>query len=75
MDNYKTYLNTAKRQAYVSRTDFSLDKMASKFCEYIDTANSSVPKQMQLQLPKLKKVSNVSEAPKITLPKLKKIEA
>ena len=75
VDNYKTHLNTAKRQAYVSRTDFSLDKMASKFCEYIDTANNSVPKQVQLQLPKLKKVGETTEAPKITLPKLKKIEA
>ena len=75
VDNYKTHLNTAKRQAYVSRTVFSLDKMASKFCEYIDTANNSVPKQVQLQLPKLKKVGETTEAPKITLPKLKKIEA
>lgn len=75
VDNYKTYLNSAKRQSYVSRTDFSLDKMSAKFCEYVDSGINSVPKQVQLQLPKLKKVGEVSEAPKITLPKLKKIEA
>jgi glycosyltransferase involved in cell wall biosynthesis len=75
VDNYKTYLNTAKRQAYVSRTDFSLDKMSEKFCEYIDAGINSVPKQVQLQLPKLKKVGESTEAPKITLPKLKKVEA
>ena len=74
VDNYKTYLNSAKRQSYVSRTDFSLDKMSAKFCEYVDSGINSVPKQVQLQLPKLKKVGEVSEAPKITLPKLKKIE-
>lgn len=75
VDNYKTYVNTAKRQAYISRTDFSLDKMAEKFCSYVDNANTSIPKQVQLQLPKLKKISESTEAPKITLPKLKKIEA
>jgi glycosyltransferase involved in cell wall biosynthesis len=74
VDNYKTYLNTAKRQAYVSRTDFSLDKMAEKFCEYVNTGVNSVPTQVQLQLPKLKKVEETTETPKITLPKLKKVE-
>jgi len=75
MDNYKNYLNTAKRQAYVSRTDFSLQKMSEKFCEYVDSGINNVPKQVQLQLPKLKKIGETTEAPKITLPKLKKIEA
>lgn len=75
VDNYKTYLNTAKRQAYVSRTEFSLDNMAAKFCEYVDTGINNVPKQVQLQLPKLKKVGETVEAPKLTLPKLKKVEA
>lgn len=75
VDNYKTYLNTAKRQAYVSRTDFSIQKMSEKFCEYVDAGVNSVPKQVQLQLPKLKKIGEPTEAPKITLPKLKKIEA
>jgi glycosyltransferase involved in cell wall biosynthesis len=75
VDNYKTYLNTAKRQAYVSRTEFSLDKMADKFCEHVDAGINSVPKQVQLQLPKLKKVGETVETPKLTLPKLKKVEA
>ena len=75
VDNYKTYLNTAKRQAYVSRTEFSLDNMAAKFCEYVDAGINNVPKQVQLQLPKLKKVGETVEAPKLTLPKLKKVEA
>ena len=75
VDNYKTYLNTAKRQAYVSRTEFSLDNMAAKFCEHVDASINSVPKQVQLHLPKLKKVGETVEAPKLTLPKLKKVEA
>jgi glycosyltransferase involved in cell wall biosynthesis len=75
VDNYKTYLNTAKRQAYVSRTEFSLDIMSEKFCDYVDAGVNSVPKQVQLQLPTLKKVVETTEVPKITLPKLKKVEA
>lgn len=75
VDNYKTYLNTAKRQAYVSRTDFNLDKMSSQFIEYVDKGISSTPQQVQLQLPKLKKLGESNGAPKLQLPKLKKIEA
>jgi glycosyltransferase involved in cell wall biosynthesis len=75
VDNYKTYLNTAKRQSYVSRTEFSLDNMAAKFCKHVDAGINSVPKQVQLQLPKLKKVGETTETPKITLPKLKKVGA
>ena len=75
IDNYKTYLNTAKRQAYVSRTEFNLDKMSQLFVEYVDKGISNVPQQVQLQLPKLKKVGESNELPKLTLPKLKKVEA
>jgi hypothetical protein len=75
VDNYKTYLNTAKRQAYVSRTEFNLDKMSQLFVEYVDKGISNVPQQVQLQLPKLKKVGESNELPKLTLPKLKKVEA
>lgn len=74
VDNYKNYLKAAKRQAYHSKTEFSLTAMNDKFCEYIDTAIESVPKQVKLNLPKLKKVGS-NESPKVKLPKLKKIEA
>ena len=60
--NYKNYLDGAKRQAYRSRTEFSLDKMGEKLIELID---NKIPKPVQLKLPQLKKIE---------LPKLKKVE-
>ena len=56
--NYKKYTDGAKRQAYRSRTEFSLDKMAEK----LDTILEKIPKQTQFKLPQLKKIE---------LPKLK----
>jgi len=60
--NYDKYLEGAKRQAYRSRTEFSLEKMGDKLIELID---DKIPKQIQLKLPQLKKIE---------LPKLKKVE-
>jgi len=60
--NYKKYLDGAKRQAYRSRTEFNLDKMADKLNAIIE---EKVPKQVALKLPTLKKME---------LPKLKKVE-
>ena len=74
VDNYKNYLKTAKRQAYHSKTEFSLDAMAKLFCEYVDKGLETVPQSVQLQLPKLKKKSDI-ETPKLKLPKLNKVEA
>jgi len=58
--NYKKYVDGAKRQAYRSRTEFSLDKMAEKLLSIVD---SKVPKPVEFKLPQLKKIE---------LPKLKK---
>jgi glycosyltransferase involved in cell wall biosynthesis len=58
--NYKKYLDGAKKQAYHSRTEFSLDKMAEKL---ISTIDSKVPKPVEFKLPQLKKIE---------LPKIKK---
>jgi glycosyltransferase involved in cell wall biosynthesis len=60
--NYKKYLDGAKRQAYHSRTEFSLEKMGEKLNAILD---EKVPKQVALKLPQLKKIE---------LPKLKKVE-
>jgi hypothetical protein len=55
-------MDGAKKQAYRSRTEFSLDKMAEKLNSIIDT---KIPKQVALKLPQLKKIE---------LPKLKKVD-
>jgi glycosyltransferase involved in cell wall biosynthesis len=58
--NYKKWSEGAKRQAYRSRTEFSLEKMGEKLLSIID---NKVPKPVEFKLPQLKKIS---------LPKLKK---
>jgi glycosyltransferase involved in cell wall biosynthesis len=60
--NYKKYTDGAKKQAYRSRTEFNLDKMAEKVVSILD---NKIPKQIELKLPQLKKIE---------LPKLKKVD-
>ena len=71
-ENYKNYTDNAKRQGFQSRTKFSFDAMKTKLDEVFTNRIPEFPKQVQLQLPKLKKVDN--PAPQIQLPKLKKID-
>jgi len=59
--NYKKYTDRAKKQAYRSRTEFSLEKMTEQVLAHLDKA----PKPVELKLPQLKKIE---------LPKLKKVE-
>jgi len=51
-NNYDKYVELAKRQAHYAKSNFSFDKMA----EALDTIFDKVPKQVELKLPKLKKV-------------------
>jgi hypothetical protein len=57
-NDYKKYLDGSKRQAYRSKTEFSWDKMKNKVDELLIRYIPEFPKQMQLQLPKLKKIEN-----------------
>jgi glycosyltransferase involved in cell wall biosynthesis len=60
--NYKNYVDKAKKQSYISRNEFSLEKMGEKLVSILDT---KVPKPVALKLPTLRKIQ---------LPQLKKIE-
>jgi hypothetical protein len=74
--NYKKYADLAKRQRYFVNSEFTKTAIATvyeKVLNIVDGSLTSIPQQVQLQLPKLKKAE--MEIPKITLPKLKKIEA
>ena len=76
-DNYSKYTVKAKRLAIKNQTKFSLDAMTKKFEEILDKylpEFDEPPQSVDLKLPKLKKVSSISEAPKIQLPKLKKVK-
>jgi glycosyltransferase involved in cell wall biosynthesis len=70
-DNYKKYLENSRKQMTHTKKNFTLDAMAEKFVAIIDKGLEGVPQQVDLKLPKLKKVD---ETPKLTLPKLKKVE-
>ena len=73
-ENYKKYKDLAKRQGYYSRTNFSFEKMKEKLDKVLGEKTSGIPKQVELKLPKLKKIGeNKTELPKLKLPKLKKV--
>jgi hypothetical protein len=61
-ENYKKYIDGAKRQAFRSKTEFSFDKMKEKLGEFLDKNIPEFPSQVQIKLPQLKKI----ELPKLT---------
>jgi hypothetical protein len=64
-EDYKKYLDGAKRQTYKSKNEFSWDKMKDKVDEILTNNIPEFPKEIKLELPKLKKIE---------LPKIKKVE-
>ena len=64
-EDYKKYLDGAKRQAHKSKTEFSWDKMKEKVEKIFSKYIPEFPKEVKLQLPQLKK---------IVLHKLQKVE-
>jgi len=52
-NNYKKYVDRAKKQSYRSRTEFNLDKMGELLINILD---KNVPKPLELKLPILKKI-------------------
>ena len=70
--NYRKYSLNAKKLAIGNRAKFSLDSMTKKLGKILDKYVPEFPKEVKLDLPKLKKVGS-TEQPKIKLPKLKKV--
>jgi len=64
-EDYKKYLDGAKRQEHKSKTEFSWDKMKEKVEKIFSKYVPEFPKQIELVLPQLKKIE---------LPKLQKVE-
>jgi glycosyltransferase involved in cell wall biosynthesis len=74
--NYKIYLEKSRKSYHHIKTNFSFEAMKEKLDSILTSRIPEFPKQVQLNLPKLKKIdTSVAEVPKITLPKLKKIES
>jgi glycosyltransferase involved in cell wall biosynthesis len=55
-ENYKNYIDKAKRQAYKSNTNFSWDAMKNKVDELFTQYIPDLPKKVELKLPNLKKI-------------------
>ena len=74
--DYKTYTIKAKQQGNYCKENYSFDKMKEKLEQILNSNVVAAPKQVPLQLPKLKKIGNHNkpELPKLKLPKLKKVE-
>jgi glycosyltransferase involved in cell wall biosynthesis len=62
-ENYKKYIPLAKKQANISKSKFSLDKMTERLGNILNEKTQPVPKFIPLSLPKLNQLE---------LPKLKK---
>ena len=71
-EKYNKVNKKAKNLMKINRNKFTLNKMAEKLNEILTEKISNVPTQVELALPKLKKIEN-SQTSKIKLPKLKKV--
>ena len=70
--NYKKYTLNARKLSMINKSRFSLDAMTKKLGEILDDNVPEFPKEVKLELPKLKKVGE-SKNKKMKLPKLKKV--
>ena len=70
--SYKKYTLNAKKLAMVNKSKFSLDAMTKKLGKILDQYVPAFAEEVELKLPKLKKVGS-GKSPKIKLPKLKKV--
>ena len=63
-ENYKNYQALGKRQAHLSKTEFSWDQMHTKFDQLLSKYLDKLPKEVPLNMPKM-------NLPKLNLPKKK----
>tara|TARA_Y100001938_G_scaffold141966_1_gene212511 strand:+ start:254 stop:1609 length:1356 start_codon:yes stop_codon:yes gene_type:complete len=74
--NYNKVKKNASDLMKINRDKFNFEKMTEKLDTILEKYISKSPQQVELKLPKLKKVENSEkEVPKIKLPKLKKVTA
>ncbi len=82
--SYKEYIPGARKQAHLSKTEFSLNRMNEIFVNIIDDVVKQVPQQVGLQLPdeksmpklpklKTKKKEQINNSAKVTMPQLKRV--
>jgi hypothetical protein len=64
--NYRKYTLNAKKLGIVNKSKFSLDAMTKKFGKILDKYVPEFPKEVELKLPKLKKVSSVKQPKEVS---------
>ncbi len=70
--NYKKYTSNSMKLGKVNESLFSLKRMTKELGKILDNYVPDFPKEVELKLPKLKKVGQKVK-PKIELPKLKRV--
>jgi len=71
--NYKKYFESSRKQTQYLKDNWSFDKMVEKINTFMPIEKPT-PKNVEVKLPKLKKIEDNRETPQIKLPKLKKIK-
>tara|TARA_Y100000816_G_C26108368_1_gene590172 strand:- start:9982 stop:11316 length:1335 start_codon:yes stop_codon:yes gene_type:complete len=72
--NYKKYLKQSNKYKVTIKNKFSFDKMIDRLSILLDIDSiNKQPVSVGLKLPKLKKIGEDNQPPKLKLPKLKKI--
>ena len=70
--NYRKYSNNSMKLGKINQSLFSLKKMTAELGKILDDYVPDFPKEVELKLPKLKKVGE-QKKPKLNLPKLKRV--
>ena len=76
LKNYKKWKELATRQRYFVNSNFTQTAVAKQYdvlFDIIDKGTNSIPKQVELKLPKLKKLDSDTSSTKLKLPKLQKL--
>ena len=71
--NYIKHLVKSKQLQVYTKSLFSYEKMKEKLDRIITPLIESVPQQVELKLPKLQKIGEITEKGKLKLPALKKV--
>ena len=56
-ENYKNYVDKAKRQAYKSKNEFNWEKMQEKLNTFLTQSLPNFPEEIELKLPTIKKIN------------------
>ena len=73
--NYKNFTHRAKQQGNFTKENFTYTKMKEKFSKMLEENVVAAPKQVPIQLPKIKKIDLPQRPKKVKLPKIKKVKS